>query len=347
MILLFKSDQNAMRLVTPMHAKSCYVAAAVLIAMLFGGGLAFAQSGDVAKTYPIRPVRVVNPSSPGGGGDIMGRLIAQQLTKSLGQNFIIDNRPGAANIIATEIVAKAPPDGYTLLIGTSSTFVTNPLIYAKLPYSEKDFEAISIISHAPLILSVHPSVPAHNVVELAELAKARPGQLSYASFGIGSSSHLAGEMFQQMTKTKLVHVPYKGSAPGMADLVAGHITMAFDTAAASMPHIQSKRIRALGVAAPKRLATITDVPTLGELGLAGFEISGWYGVLAPAGTPRDIVAKLHGEIVAALKLAVIQQRIADLGAEVIGNTPQEFSAQIRREREKWGGVVKEAGIKAE
>jgi tripartite-type tricarboxylate transporter receptor subunit TctC len=330
-----------------MKFRSCRLATEVLAGVLFICGPVHAQSADPAIGYPNRPVRLVNPSSPGGGGDIIGRLVVQQFAKSLGQNFINDSRPGAANIIATEIVAKAPADGYTLLLGTGSTFVTNPLIYAKLSYSDKDFEPISIISHAPLILSVHPAVPAQNVGELVELAKMRAGQLSYASFGIGSSSHLAGEMFQQMTKTKLVHVPYKGSAPGMADLIAGQIAIAFDTAVASVAHIRSKRIRALGIAAPNRLAMIAEVPTLGEAGLAGFEISGWYGLLAPAGTPQSIVAKLHGETVKTLKLPEIHQRITDLGAEVIGNTPREFSAQVLREREKWGGVVKAAGIKPE
>ena len=320
---------------------------AVLTVAIFFCGVVHAQGVDVAKTYPNRPVRIVNPSSPGGGGDIMGRLIAVQLTKSLGQNFVNDNRPGAANIIATEIGAKAPPDGYTLLLGTGGTFVTNVLIYTKLPYSEKDFEPISILSDAPLILTVHPSVPAQTVAELVELAKVRAGKLSYASFGIGSSSHLAGEMFQQMTRTRLIHVPYKGSAPGMTDLVAGHIQIAFDTALASMVHIQSKRIRALGIAAPKRLSMIAEVPTLGEAGLTGFEISGWYGLAAPAGTPRAIVAKLHGEIVKALKLPEVQQRINDLGADVVGNTPQEFSAKIARELKQFGPVVKSANIKAE
>ena len=318
---------------------------ALLCVVLCGG--AYAQGADPASAYPNRSVRLVNPSSPGGGGDVIGRLVMQQFTKSLGQNFVTDNRPGAANIIATEIVAKSPPDGYTLLLGTSSTFVSNPLIYAKLPYADRDFAPVGVISHAPLILSVHPSLPARNAAELARLAKTRPGQLSYASFGIGSSSHLAGELFQQMTRTKLVHVPYKGSAPGMADLVAGHIAIAFDTAVASVGPIRSQRIRALGVAAPNRLAMLGELPTLGEQGLAGFEISGWYGVLAPAGTPPGIVARLHGELVKALKQPEVQQRIAELGAEIIAGSPAEFTAQVQREREKWAPVVREAGIRAE
>lgn len=318
-----------------------------MLIVLFACGPVQAQSVDAAKTYPNRPVRLVNPSSPGGGGDIMGRLVAQPLSMSLGQNFVNDSRPGAANIIATEIVAKAPPDGYTLLLGTNGSFVTNVLIYPKLPYGVKDFEPISILSIAPLILTVHPSVPAKNLAELIELAKLRAGQLTYASFGIGSITHLAGELFQQLTKTKLVQVPYKGSGPGMADLVAGHVTMSFDTALASVGHVQSNRIRALAVSASKRLEMIPAVQTFAEAGLPGFEGGAWYGIVAPAGTPRDIVAKLHLEMVKALKLPEVQRRIADLGAEVVGNSPQEFSAQIARELKLWEPVVKAAGIKAE
>jgi tripartite-type tricarboxylate transporter receptor subunit TctC len=329
------------------HIESRHLAAAASITLLVGSGPVFAQSADAAKAYPARTVRFVNPSSPGGGADIIARILAQQLTKSLGQNFINDNRPGAANIIATEIVAKSPPDGYTLLIAATGTFVTNPLVYAKLSYSEKDFETISIVADAPFILTVHPSVPAKNLNELVALAKAHPGELTYASFGTGSSSHLAGELFQVMTKTRLLHVPYKGSAPGMTDLLAGNITMKFDSGFASVPYIQSKRIRALGVAALKRLPKIPDVPTLDALGLKDFEAGSWYGVMAPAGTLREIVAKLHGELVKALKLPEVQQRIVDLGAYPIGNTPEEFSAQIVRERERWAKVVKEAGIKPE
>jgi len=330
-----------------MHTQSRYLAASALIALLSGAGAAHAQSADAAKTYPNRPVRFVNPSSPGGGADIVARILGQQLAKSMGQNFINDNRPGAANIIATEIVAKSPPDGYTLLIAATGTFVTNPLVYAKLSYSEKDFDTISIVADAPFILTVHPSVPAKNLKELVALAKAHPGELTYASFGTGSSSHLAGELFQVMTKTKLLHVPYKGSAPGMTDLLAGNITMKFDSGFASVPHIGSKRIRALGVAAPQRLPKIPEVPTLNELGLKDFNAGSWYGVMAPAGTSRDIVAKLHAELVKAVNLPEIRQRIVDLGTYPIGNTPEEFSAQIVRERAQWAKVVKEAGIKPE
>ena len=194
-----------------------------------------------ANTYPTRVVRIVLPGSPGAGSDIIGRVLAAPLAKSMGQNFVVDNRPGASNIIATELVAKAPADGYTLLIGTTGTFVTNPLVFAKLPYSIKDFETISNAVEAAFLLAVHPSVPAKNVAEMVALAKAKPGQMAMASFGIGSSTHFAGELFQSMTKTKLVHVPYKGSAPGVADLVAGNIAATFDTILTLTPYIQIGR----------------------------------------------------------------------------------------------------------
>jgi tripartite-type tricarboxylate transporter receptor subunit TctC len=298
-------------------------------------------------TYPDRPVRVVNPSSPGGGADVISRIVMQEVSKTLGQPFIIDNRPGAANIIATEIVAKAPPDGYTLLIAATGTFVTNPLLYAKLPYSIRDFETISIVADAPFILSVHPSVPARTVKELVAHAKAQEGKLTFASFGRGSSSHLAGELFQAVTGTKLVHVPYKGAAPGMADLVAGQITMAFDSGLSSIPHVNAKRIRPLGVAAPQRLPSLPDVPTLAEQGLVGFDAGTWYGVMAPARTPRPIIDRLHGAIVKALALTEVARRINELGTAVIGNTPAEFGAQIARESERWAVVVRQAGLKPE
>jgi tripartite-type tricarboxylate transporter receptor subunit TctC len=305
-----------------------------------------AQIAEV-KNYPVRPVRMVNPSSPGGGADIIGRLVGAQFSKTFGQNFMTDNRPGAANIIATEIVAKSPPDGYTLLVAATGTFVTNPLVYAKLPYADRDFETIAIVADAPFILTVHPSIPVRSVRELTALAMARPGELTYASFGTGSSSHLAGELFQVMTRSRLLHVPYKGSAPGMADLLAGNITMKFDGGLASVPHIKSGRIRPLGVAALRRLPQIPDVPTLSEAGLKDLQAGSWYGLMAPAGTPREIIARLHVELVKALKQPDLQQRITDLGADVVGNTPEEFSAQIVREREVWAKVVKQAGITPE
>jgi hypothetical protein len=290
---------------------------------------------------------VYNPSSPGGGADVIGRLIQQELTKTLGQTFIVDNRPGAANIIATELAAKSTPDGYSLLVGATGTFVTNPLVYKKLSYAVSDFIPISMVADAPFILSVHPSVPANNLAELISYAKANPGKLSFASFGNGSSSHMAGEYFQILTGTKLIHVPYKGSAPGMADLLAGNITMTFDSGLSSIPNIQAKKIRPIAVAASKRLVNLPDVPTFAELGIANFNAGSWYGFFAPAGTPREIVNLLNKNIHQIVAMPEISARIQNLGATVQVNTPEEYSAQIAKETEQWAMVIQKAKIQLE
>lgn len=318
------------------------------LALAAAGSLVLpAQALAQTAAWPQRAVRIVNPSSPGGGADVIARILTQEVGRTLGQSVVVDNRPGAANIIATEIAAKSAPDGYTLLMATTGTFVTNPLIYAKLPYSIADFEPISNIADAPFVLSVHPSIPARNVAELVALARAHDGKLAFASFGRGSSSHLAGELFQSMTGARLIHVPYKGSAPGMADLVAGNIAMTFDSGMSSVPNIQARRIRPLGVAGTRRLAGLPEVPTLAEQGLAGFEAGSWYGMMAPARTPRDIITRLHGSFVGALATPEVARRITDLGATIIGNTPEAFSAQIVRERDRWAEVVRRAGIQPE
>jgi tripartite-type tricarboxylate transporter receptor subunit TctC len=295
-------------------------------------------------SYPTKPVRVYNPSSPGGGADVIGRIIQQELTKNLGQTFIVDNRPGAANIIATEIAARSSADGYSLLLGTTGTFVTNPLIYKKLSYTVSDFVPITMVADAPFILSVHPSVPANTVAELVVYAKANPGKLSFASFGNGSSSHLAGEYFQILTGTKLIHVPYKGSAPGMADLLAGNITMTFDSGLSSIPNIQAKKIRPLAVAAPKRLPNLPDVPTFAELGIANLYAGSWYGFFAPTGTPKEIVLMLNKSIHQIASMPEITARIQNLGAAVVINSPEEYSQQIKKETEQCAIVIQKANI---
>jgi tripartite-type tricarboxylate transporter receptor subunit TctC len=293
-------------------------------------------------------VRVIVPSTAGGGADITARIFSQPLGKALGQNFVVDNRPGAANIIGTELVAKAPPDGYTLLLGTTGPLANNPLLYAKLPYdSLKDFAPISNVANSAFVLVVHPSLPVKSVKELVALAKARPGQLSYASWGHGSSTHLATVLLTTMTSISIVHVPYKGSGNAMPDMLAGNVQMAFDSLLSSVPHIGGGRLRPLGVSALKRSAVLPEVPTLVEAGLEGFEAGSWYGFLAPAKTPREIVTKLHAEIMKALKLPEVQERMASLGAEPIGNTPAQFDEQIRRDLAKWGKVVQAAGIQPE
>ncbi len=306
--------------------------------------ICIAQSNNI---YPTRTVRVLNPSSPGGGGDVIARIIQQELTKSLGQTFLVDNRPGAANIIATDIAAKSPADGYTLLLGTTGTFVTNPLMYKKLSYAVNDFVPITMVADAPFILSIHPTVPANNLSEFITYAKANPGKLSFASFGTGSSSHMAGEYFQILTGTKLIHVPYKGSAPGMADLLAGNITMTFDSGLSSIPNIQAKKIRPIAVASSKRLANLPDVPTFAELGIQNFYAGSWYGFFAPTGTPKDIINLLNKQIHQVTALPEITARIQALGATVAINTPDEYATHIAKETEQWAQVIQKAKITPE
>lgn len=336
------------------RAKPTENAGTPCLAMIAGclavASLAFneARAQDPAAGYPRKAVRVIVHAPPGGGADIVARLIGQQLGKSLGQTFVVDNRPGAAGIIGTELVAKAQADGYTLLLGTTGALANNPLLYAKLPYdSVKDFAPITNVADAPFVLVVHPAVAAKSVAELIALAKAKPGQLSYASWGKGSSTHLATELFMTMTHVKIVQVPYKGSGNAMPDMVAGNVQVAFDSMASSVPQIRAGRLRPLGISALKRSNAIPEVPTISESGVNGFEAGSWYGFFAPARTPREIVAKLHGEIIKALKLAEVQERMAVMGMEPIGNTPAQFGEQIRSDLDKWGKVVKTAGIQPE
>jgi tripartite-type tricarboxylate transporter receptor subunit TctC len=307
-----------------------------------------ARAQDAAENYPNKVVRIIVPATAGGGADIIARIFGQPLGKSLGQNFLVDNRPGASNIIGTEIVAKSQADGYTLLLGTTGPLANNPLLYAKLPYdSMKDFAPISNVANSAFVLVVHPSLPAKSVAELIALAKAKPGQLAYASWGRGSATHLATVLLMTMTSVDIVHVPYKGSGNAMPDMLAGNVQMAFDSMLSSVPHIQAGRLRPLGISALKRSAVLSEVPTISEAGLEGFEAGSWYGFLAPARTPHEIVTKLHSEILKAIKLPEVQERLASLGTEPIGSTPAQFSEQIRRDLVKWGKVVQAAGIQPE
>jgi putative tricarboxylic transport membrane protein len=327
----------------------------VLCLTLFAGSFALAslianhaRAQDTVASYPGKVVRIIVPAAPGGGADIIARIFAQPLGKSLGQNFVVDNRPGAANIIGTEIVAKAQPDGYTVLLGTTGPLANNPLLYAKLPYdSLKDFAPISNVANSAFVLVVHPSLPVKSVAELVALAKARPDQLAYASWGRGSATHLATELLMLMKQVKFVQVPYKGSGNAMPDMLAGNVQMAFDSMLSSVPFVQAGRLRPLGVSALKRSAVLPEVPTLAEQGLEAFEAGSWYGFLVPAKTPREIVTRLHGEIMKALKLQEVRERMASLGTEPLGSTPEEFAEQIRSDLEKWGKVVKAAGIQPE
>ncbi len=319
----------------------CLIAAAVL-----SGLIGFPPAS--AQSYPSRPVRIINPYPAGGGMDFLLRLIAQKMGDSLKGAFFVENRPGANGIIGTEIAAKSPPDGYTLVMGTTGSMPMNASLYPNLPYDPvKDFAPISNFAESAFVLSVHPSVPARSVKELIALAKARPGEITYASFGIGSSSHFGGELFSLMAGVKLMHVPYKGSAPAVSDLLAGHVMSSFDSISATMQYIRANRLRALGIAAPKRSPVLPEIPTISEAGMPGFAIGSWYGLLGPANTPREIVVKLHAEMVEALALPEIVERIKSVGAEPLGNTPEEFAAQLRGDIIKWSKVAREANIRAQ
>jgi tripartite-type tricarboxylate transporter receptor subunit TctC len=319
----------------------------VMLSTVVAGVLAVLAPA-AAQGYPARPVRIVNPFAAGGGQDVLLRPLAQKLSESLRQPFIIDNKPGANGMIGSEIVAKSAPDGYTLLGGTTGALAMNAVVQPKLPYDPlKDFAPISNYADSAFILSVHPSVPAQSVTELVALAKARPGQLTYATFGVGSSSHLIAELFSMSAGIKMVHVPYKGSAPAVADLLAGQVMLMFDSMQSQMPQVRAKRLRALGLAAQKRSPAAPEVPTIAEAGLPGVVGGSWYGLLAPAGTPRDIIARLHAELMRALADPEVRERFTSVGTEVVGNTPEEFAAQIRADIEKWGRVVRAAGIRPE
>ena len=311
-------------------------------------GLLAAVPPAAGQGYPNRVVRIVNPFPAGGGQDVLLRPLAQKLSESLKQAFVVDNKPGANGMIGTEIVAKSAPDGYTLLGGTTGALAMNAVVQPRLPYDPlKDFAPISNYADSAFILSVHPSVPVQSVMELVALAKARPGQLTYATFGVGSSSHLVAELFSMRAGIKMVHVPYKGSAPAVADLLAGQVMLMFDSMQSQMPQVRAKRLRALGLAAEKRSPAAPEVPTIAEAGLPGVLGGSWYGLLAPAGTPREVIARLHAELMRALADPEVRERFTSVGTEVVGNTPEEFAAQIRADIEKWGSVVRTAGIRAE
>jgi tripartite-type tricarboxylate transporter receptor subunit TctC len=301
-----------------------------------------------AQTYPAKPVRLIIPFSAGGGTDIFARLIGRKLQESMGQSFVPDNRAGASGIIGCELVARAAPDGYTLLMGTTGTHTTNPAIYAKLPYDPlKDFEPISLVAESPFVLLVHPSLPAKTVKELIAFAKTRPGQLTYGSSGIGSSSHLGFELFNLMAGIKGVHVPYKGLAPAMTDTAAGQLVMTWNSITASAEFIRSKRVRALGIGSKERSALMPEIPTIAEAGLPGYELGSWYGMFAPANTPRAIVGQLHAEIVKAIGDPSLKQQFSALSAEAVGSTPEEFRAVLQKDLVKWAKVAREANVKAE
>ncbi len=307
-------------------------------------GMAIAQT----EIYPRKPIRIVVPYAPGGPADILSRLIGLRLNEAWKQPVIVDNRPGGNTIIGAELVARAQPDGYTLLVTYVGTLAINPGLYQKLPYDTlRDFAPITMIATLPLILVVTPSLPANSVKELIALAKSQPGKLTYSSGGVGQGSHLAAELFQSVTGTKMTHVPYKGNAPAVADVVGGHISMIFDGMSSSLPHVRSGRLRALGVTTAKRSASIPELNTIEEAGVPGFDVGSWVGLLATAGTPKPIIAKLNQEAVRILELPESRERLFAMGHELQAGSPEQFQAYIKSEITKWAKVVKESGAKAE
>lgn len=296
------------------------------------------------NTYPTRTVRLIVPSSPGGGTDISARILAPQLTQFLGQQVIVENRPGAGTMIGGEAVARAAPDGYTLLMGIS-TLAINPAMYKKVPYDAlRDLAPISQAVALSNVLVIHPSLPSRNLKAFIAFAKARPGDLNFASAGKGTSPHLSMELFLVMAKLKMLHVPYKGSGPGVTDLVAGHVPVMMPNMLSAQPHIKSGRLRALGVTGSKRAPGADDIPTIAEAGVPGYEAVQWYGVLAPAGTPGDIISKLHAGVVRAVQNPEVRNRLMNDGAEPVGSSPAEFATYIKAETDKWAKVIKAAGI---
>jgi len=314
-------------------------------------GAAAAQAPRAAAgttgPYPEKPIRFLIGFPPGGGSDILARAIGQKLAERWGQQVVVDNRPGAAGNIAAEIAARSAPDGYPLYLGTSGSHAINVSLYRKLGYDpEKDFAPVSLVASAQNILVVHPSVAAQSVAQLVALAKQRPGQLSYASTGIGTSVHLAAELFKRMTGADIAHVPYKGPA-AVIDLISGQVHLLFGRIAVVLPHVKTGRLRALAVTGAKRSMLLPDLPTVTESGLPGFEVSAWFGVLVPAGTPGPIVTKLNAEIISILKDRGIRERLAADDFEPVSSTPQQFASHIRAETEKWAKVIRQAGIRAD
>ena len=320
----------------------------VRIAMFLLAGVMLASPAVLlAQQYPSRPVRLVVPFPPGGPTDIVGRTIAQQLQERWGQPVVVENRPGAGAIIGMDAVAKAAPDGYTLLLGSNS-LALNKSLYSKLPFElERDFAPVILITRIPNVLVVHPSVPVNTVAELVALARAKPGQLNFASVGTGTGPHLFAELFISQTGIQLVHVPYKGTAPAVNDLLAGQVQMLFDSLATALPNIRAGKLRALGVTSASRAQAARELPTLAEAGVSGYEATGWFAIAVTGGTPADIIARLNTDIGRALETSAVRDRLERLGGEVVGGTPEQFAAFIRSEMSKWDKVIRDAGIKAD
>ena len=323
--------------------KTCTHLLAICAAILVVPGAAWPQG-----SYPNRPVRIIVAFPAGQATDLAARAIAQKLSESLGQQFIVDNRPGAASIIGSEAAAKSPNNGYNLFMGSSGSLAVNPGMYSKLPYDPvNDFTPISQALHVPFFIFVHPSLPANNVKELVDFLKANPNKVNFGSAGTGASNHLSAELFKSVTGVSMVHVPYKGSPPAVTDLLGGQIALMFETGPLGLPHAKSGKLKVIAVASRQRSAAMPELVTIAESGYPGFETVGWAGLLSPAGTPKEIITKLHGEVARVIAQPGINDRFISLGAELVSSSPEDFGAYIKSEIAKWGKVIRESGAKAD
>ncbi len=323
---------------------------AVLLHALFAMALFVGASGlspALGQGYPSKPIRLVVGVPPGGTTDVVARIVGQKLAEQLGQPVVIDNRGGAGGNIGAEAVAKAAPDGYTLFLAVIGTMAINPSLYRDMPFDTlRDFAPISQLTSMPQVMLVHPSIPAKSVREFIAYAKSRPGKIDFASGGNGTATHLAGELFKAMSGTDLVHVPYKGNGPAMTDLVSGRVAVMFDQVFTGLPFVRSGKLRALGVTTARRSPAAPDIPTIAESGLPGYDVTTWHGLVAPAGTPREIVNRLHDEVVKALNSPEVRERFAANGIDPVSSTPEEFGAFMKAEIKKWSETVKAAGVTA-
>lgn len=318
----------------------------VFLALLLAGASAVTQGAEPA--YPVKPIRMISPYAAGGGSDTLARILGQKLLEAWGQPVVVDNRPGSGGVIGAETVARATPDGYTLFVTPSAVLTINPHIYSKLRYDTfRDFAPITMASNSPYLLVVHPKIPAASIKELVAYAKANPGKMNYSSSGNGSSTHLAGVLFNNMAGVEIVHIPYKGAAPAIVDLLAGNIQMRFSSVVPVLPHVRSGRLRGIAISSAKRYGPLPDTPTISESGLPGYVVESFYAVVAPAGTPHAIIAKINAEIVRNLKTPEIAAHMANDGAEAIGSSPEELAKALRDDYARWAKPVKDSGARAD
>lgn len=320
--------------------------AAAVVISLFASILA--PSIADAQSWPTRPVRLISPFAPGGGADITSRAVAQKLSISLGQQVLVENRGGAGGMIGVDIATKSPADGYTVVMGTIGPIAINPSLYKKMTYDPmRDLIPVSQAANALNVLVIHPSLPAKNVKEMIAIAKARPGQMNYGSSGPGATDHLAGELFNVLAGVKMVHVPYKGGAPAMLDLVSGNVQVVFSTVSTAIAAMDSKRVRPLAMTGNQRFELMPELPTVAEAGLKGFEVNNWYGIFLPAGTPKDIVTRLNADVVKALATPDVKKRLLEAGIVATSSSPEGFTAYVKSETAKWAKVIKDANISVE